>query len=90
MDKIKTHFDKPIRYNKSHWSSGDALFFVTGRKRPVAYGTVSEMNSLLLLDKALGGLNQIAESYNNGLIILSQGEKDIVEVKLSYGEERME
>ncbi len=90
MDKIKTQFDKPIKYKKSHWSSEDALFFVIGRKRPVAYGTVAEMNSLLLLDEALGGLKQIAESYNNGLIILSQGEKDIVEVKLSYGEERME
>lgn len=90
MDKIKTDFDKPIRYKKSHWSSDDARFYILRRKTPIAYGTVAEMDNLILLDKALGGLMQIADAFNKGCLILSSGERDIVEVELSYGEKRME
>lgn len=89
MNKIRTEFDKPLRYKKSHWSSDGAAFYILSRKTPIAWGTVAEMETLISLDRELGGLLNIAEEFNKGNLILSSGERDIIEVKLSYGEERM-
>jgi hypothetical protein len=87
MDKIRTKFDKPLKYKKSEWNTdteGGAMYFVKGKKRPVAYSTIAELESLSLLGEE-NSLLYIADMYNNSELILSQTEKQVLEVLISYG-----
>lgn len=86
---VKTEFEKPIRLKKAHWLSDDAVYFVSGRKTPVAFSTVADLESLRLLDEEFGGLRNLANAINENLVIVSQEEIDIIEVLLSYGETSM-
>lgn len=89
MSKIRTSFDKPLRYKISEWKTDTkrgAHYHVSGRKRPVAYSTNSELDTLTMLGSQFSLLD-IAKLYNNRMIILSETEKQVIEVLISYGKE---
>lgn len=87
MSEIRTSFDKPLRYKLSEWKTdtkAGARCYISGRKTPVAYSTNAELDSLTLLGSQFN-LLEIAELYNRRMIILSETEKQVIEVLISYG-----
>lgn len=88
-NNINKVFNQPLKYKKSHWLSADAMYFVDNRKLPVAYSTVSELLTLRMLDNQFQSLSKVADAFNQGLLILSKTEQEIIEVKLSYGDDRL-
>jgi len=87
MDNIRIKFDKPLKYKKSEWitdTERGAMYFVKGKKRPVAYSTIAELETLSLIGEN-NSLIDIAGMYNKGELILSQTEKQVIEVLISYG-----
>ncbi|MDT9683338.1 hypothetical protein RND61_14830 [Streptomyces sp. TRM76323] len=91
-NKIKTKFDKPLKYKKSDFvtdTQRGAVYYVTGRKKPVAYSTVAELGTRQLLGEDYT-LREIANLYNTGGLLLSETEKQVIEVLISYGKETVD
>lgn len=57
---------KPTRTKKSDWPSDDVLYFVDGKKRPIAYSTCSTSNLLGILseDNPSFTIQQVKELIN--------------------------
>lgn len=84
LKKIRTEFEKPLKYKISEWRSKSARYHVEKRKRPVAYSTNAELETLTMLGRKFN-LIQIAEMSNKNMILLSDTEKQVIEVLISYG-----
>lgn len=89
MSEVRTSFDKPLRYKISEWKTDTkrgAHYHISGRKNPVAYSTNAELETLTILGSQFNLLD-IAKLYNSRMIILSETEKQVIEVLISYGKE---
>ena len=86
MLKVRTEFEKPLRYKKADWGiNKGAKYYVKGRKKPVAYSTNAELDTLNFLSESMS-LLEIAELHNFGLWKLTEGEIKVIEVLISFGE----
>lgn len=72
---------KMARKNK-----GAVEWHLNGRKKPFAYSTVSESDSIRILLLDYGDLNKVLEAYKIGKIILSSKEVYIIEYFVNHGE----
>lgn len=81
----KTQFKKPLIFKKNHFKSYDTAWFSNNRKKPIAWSTVADSNSITLLNQQYDGLINVITAYDNHQILLNKEELEIIQILISHG-----